>query len=286
MTIHDYYLSAANLSSDAENQKLELGKKKKQVLTEISKEKDYDQFYPSKEDIKQLPQNSLLLKISFTLKKPYTSKDEGEFHVIEDKENELRIFENPIVRDKFLGCPMVRPSTWKGQLRFASERVDWDDKDKKKKIIRRLFGSGSENDENSLKGRLYFFPTFFEEGAGRDVITPLDRKTRTPVEGRSPINLEVMKPGKNGEFYLLYFPYPKSEDFKANEVKEDFNFLAQALMMMFYVYGFSAKKSSGFGVINETLKEGNVWIKSGLEVIEKGFSTLDELVKKMRESKQ
>ncbi|WP_198469555.1 RAMP superfamily CRISPR-associated protein, partial [Acetomicrobium sp. S15 = DSM 107314] len=34
------------------------------------------------------------------------------------------IFENPIVRDKLTGLPMVRSSIWKGHLRFAAERVN------------------------------------------------------------------------------------------------------------------------------------------------------------------
>jgi len=198
-----------------------------------------------------LPTNSTLIKISFTLKKPYTSRDEGEFHIIEGK-----IFENPIVRDKFTGLPMVRPSTWKGHLRFAARMVEWNKGDKEK-IIRRLFGNESE-DDNALKGRLYFFPTFFEEEAERDVITPLKRDTRTPTK-RGPIPLEVMKSSSEGEFYLLYITYPKGKNFKEEQIEEDLRFLAEALKLMFYTYGFSAKKTSGFGVI-EKLKNEDVEI--------------------------
>lgn len=267
MTVHDYYLSKLNLNNDLEKQKLEVGNLKRQILNNILKEKNFTMFYPLKDDLKDLPNNSILFKISFTLKKPYTSKDEGEFHIINGK-----IFENPIVRDKFLSCPMVRPSTWKGHLRFASENVEWEEK---LKIIKRLFGSKPQ-EENALKGRLYFFPTFFKENGVRDVITPLDRKTRTPARG--PINLEVMEAGTNGEFYLLYLPYPKGNKFKEEDVKKDLKFLADALKLMFYTYGFSAKKTSGFGVIQETLKEGKIWIKSGKE---ETFSKLDEMKSKL-----
>lgn len=223
-----------------------VGKKKKDIV--LSKDKDIHDFYPNPNDLQNFPKNSVLIKISFTLKKPYLSKDGGEFHIIDG-----RIFENPIVRDKFTGLPIVRPSTWKGHLRFAAEKVEWEETEKEK-IITRLFGSGSGEDE-ALKGRLYFFPTFFEEEAKKDVITPLKRDTRTPARG--PISLEVMKPGSKGKFYLLYVPYPKGEDFKEEQIKEDLNFLAEALKLMFYVYGFSAKKTSGFGVIEE-LKEENI----------------------------
>lgn len=242
-----------------------LAQSKKQILDNNLKEwKNYDLFYPKSEDLKFFPANSVLIKISFTLKKPYTSKDEGEFHLLvwnEKKKgkDELhqKIIENPIVRDKFTGLPMVRPSTWKGHLRFAAQRVEWGKEEEKKKIIKRLFGSEPDEKDSQLKGRLYFFPTYFTEEAERDVITPLKRDTRTPVKERGPISLEVIKPNKQGVFYLLYFPYPREDDFKEEQVKEDLKFLAEALKLMFYIYGFSAKKTSGFGVIRE-LNEGDI----------------------------
>ena len=243
--IHDYYLSEAKEYTDKE-----IARNKKEILNKVLKGKepnDIHNFYPNPEDLQNFPANSVLLKISFTLKKPYISKDEGEFHIIEDK-----IFKNPIVRDKFTGLPMVRPSTWKGHLRFASRMVEWD-KGNKEKIIRGLFGNESE--EDALRGRLYFFPTFFEEEPKRDVITSLKRDTRTPARG--PIPIEVMKAGSKGEFYLLYIPYPREKEFKEEEVEEDLRFLAKALQLMFYTYGFSAKKTSGFGVI-EKLKDDDL----------------------------
>jgi len=259
--IHDYHLSKAERHIDTE-----IAKNKKEILDNVINDrkpkgpKDIHNFYPKAEDLKYLPKNSVLIKISFTLKKPYTSKDEGEFHIING-----RIFENPIVRDKFTGLPMVRPSTWKGHLRFAARMVEWD-KENKNKIIRRLFGN-EYGDDNALRGRLYFFPTFFEgkperDVTEKDVITPLRRDTRTPARG--PIFIEVVKSKAEskakGEFYLLYIPYPKGKEFKEEEIKEDLRFLAEALQLMFYTYGFSAKKTSGFGVI-EKLKEDDVDVR-------------------------
>lgn len=226
-----------------------VGRKKGDMI--LSRDENINEFYPKPEDLQNLPEKSVLIKISFTLKKPYMSKDEGEFHIIDG-----RLFENPIVRDKFTGLPMMRPSTWKGHLRFAAERVEWKEKEKKE-IIKRLFGSESWEDV-ALKGRLYFFPTFFEDDVGRYVITPLKRDTRTPTK-RGPIPFEIMKPGREGEFYLLYVSYPRDEDFKHEEVEEDLKFLAEALSLMLYTYGFSAKKTSGFGVI-ENLKGDEVEI--------------------------
>lgn len=263
--IYDYYLSNVNHNDDVEKQMLEVGNLKKN-LNSILKEKNFTIFYPSKDDLKELPDGSTLLKISFTLKRPYTNKDEGEFHIIDGK-----IFENPIVRDKFTGLPTIKPSTWKGHLRFAGRRVDRDGKDEKEVIIKRLFGSESGEDE-ALRGRLCFFPTFFENEAVRDVITPLKRDTRTPTK-RGPIPLEVMKPGSKGEFYLLYVPYPKGEDFKEEQIDNDLKFLAEALKLMFYTYGFSAKKTSGFGVI-EWLSENEVEVYPEPENKKEIFSIL------------
>ena len=252
----DYYLFKTTEPSE-----LELAENKKQILDSVRIEKDEQVriFNPEHEDIQKLPKYSVLIKIIFTLKKPYTSKDEGEFHILDDKINE-----NPIVIDRFTGLPMVKPSTWKGHLRFAASKVEnYPDGEKldieeKKKIIKRLFGSEPGEKENQLRGRLHFFPTFFKEPPARDVITPLKRDTRTPARG--PINFEVVKPDSEGEFYLLYVPYPKGEDFNEQDVDKDLDFLAEALKLMFYVYGFSAKKTSGFGVINK-LNEGNVETK-------------------------
>ncbi len=350
---HDYFLNNFQnkkdkktfnkWDQDLQNNKLKYKKPEdkyklwleKQFIIPLAREKNstrnniekiiVDFYYPQQQDLESLPPNSTLIKISFTLKKPYTSKDEGEFLIVKEDElfeltdknkikkylknkhdikikeenikvenkkisfesgvieieenfailkiNEkikyyfilevvngkkkvysIKILENPIVRDKFTGLPMVKPTTWKGHLRFAAERVEWD-KERKKIIIKRLFGSEPEEKENPLKGRLYFFPTFFDEEAEKEVITPLNRNTRTPVKG--PIPLEIVKEGTNGEFYLLYFPYPKGDNYQESQVDEDLEFLSKSLELMFYSYGFSAKKTSGFGVI-EHLKENDV----------------------------
>ncbi len=252
-----------------------VGKRKRYMR--LQKIKDfYKNFYPSLDDLHILPKNSILIEIPFALEKPYTSKDEGEFNVIDG-----RGFENPIVRDKLLGCAIVRPSSWKGHLRFAARMVNWNGgDDEKKRIIERLFGSEKEKEPHK-KGRLHFFPTFFEDEAKRDVITPLDRKTRTPVQGRSPVTLEIMDRRATGEFFILYLPYPKGADFKEKEIKRDLKFLVEALKLMFLTYGFSAKKTSGFGVVEpEFPKEGEFKIVgvSEEELPNKGrFKSFDKL---------
>ncbi len=337
--IHDYYLFNVKKYTDIELAKLKESNSENLI-------KNINCFYPSKDDLKNLPDDSILLKISFTLKKPYTSKDEGEFHIVKGDElfewsvndkykikkylwnnhnldieikdieiidnkisfknsvieiegnfailkiNEktkdyfileivngkkkvysIKILENPIVRDKFTGLPMVKPTTWKGHLRYAAEKVELFEN--KKEIIKRLFGSEPAEKDNLLKGRLYFYPTFFKDGVKKDIITPLNRDTRTPVKG--PIPLEIVKEGTKGEFYLLYFPYPKGDNYRESEVDEDLEFISKSLELMFYTYGFSAKKTSGFGVIEKNLEKGEISIKMNDKIQTEEFSKLDEL---------
>jgi len=231
-----------------------LCEEKAEVLMNKEKNIDFKMFYPQDEDFnclqQYLPQNSALMKISFTLKKPFMSKDDSEFHILNGK-----ILENFIVRDKLTGLSMVKPSTWKGHLRFAAEMVK-KDKAEREKIMKRLFGSEADDTE-ALRGRIYFFPTFFKENHKKgEVITPLDRETRTPSIG--PIDLEVIAAGGKGILHLLYFPYPRGEDYSDKEVEEeeeDLKFLADSLQLMLYTSGFSAKKTSGFGVIEKLHKQ-------------------------------
>jgi len=232
-----------------------------------------------------LPNHSVYLQIKFSLRKPFISKDDDEFYIID----------NPIVKDKVFKLPMVRSTTWKGALRFAAVKVFEEEFDKsdwkeKRALLIRLFGNEKEVQEkyldrfvanktkNALEnvraefetylkgkkyisedvpsraGRLFFYPTFFDE-ISIDVITPLSRETKTPVRGRAPIYFETVREGTEGIFRLLYYPFDliargefdKIED----EMKEDLDFLSKALQKMFYEIGFSAKKSSGFGVISE-----------------------------------
>lgn len=247
--VHDHYLNKRNEEIET----------KTKMLEKVSKEHDdFKIFYPSPEGLKDLPGGSVLICMEFTLKKPYTSRGEDEFY-------EKR---NPIIRDKFTCLPLVRPSTWKGNLRFAATHIDDSSFRNKDVIIGRLFGSGSGK-EDGRRGRLHFFPTFFEKWE-KDVITPISRKTRKP--GRGALEVEVIKKGRNGEFHILYTPYPRGKWFTMDEVVEDLEFLAEALKLMFYTYGFSARKTSGFGVIRDEV-EGNLYVSDRSH----GFRDLHEL---------
>lgn len=182
-------------------------------------------FYPQFDKINSsFPRNSVRIRIEFTLKKPYFSKDDGIFYVKGDK-----FHENTIVRDKLTDNPMVRSTAWKGNLRFAAGKIKT--VSNKNKIIDRLFGTQVN------RGRLHFFPTFFDFKQG-DKSKPV-------------------KEGSRGELHLFYFPYPKGSNYSCDEVGQDLALLAKSLALMLYTHGFGAKKkkkkkkSSGYGVVNK-----------------------------------
>lgn len=82
-------------------------------------------FLPGAADLAGLPDDAWLLRLEFTLARPFTSRAEGEFHPYEyePRENKWYEVQNPIVRDHLTGLPLVKPATWKGHLRLAAELV-------------------------------------------------------------------------------------------------------------------------------------------------------------------
>jgi CRISPR-associated protein Cmr2 len=237
MTVYDHYLSNSEKPGN---------------LIEASRNKAADEwrpnvemFYPQSGDLATMPDGSWLLRIEFRLKKPYASKAEGEFRPSE-ADHELQ---NPIVRDHLTGLPMVRPSTWKGHLAFAARLAGSERRE-------RLFGSPPGEDV-AQSGRLHFFPTFFPGKLTREVITPLSRETRTPARG--PIDFEVVAAESSGCFHLLYVPRPTATGWVA--VADDLEDAARSVKSMLFDYGFSAKKTSGWGVTHDDVQLGKLTAK-------------------------
>lgn len=106
----------------------------------------FEKIKKPKIDMKNLP--NYLISITFTLKKPYLSQDDESFYIID----------NPICKDKVFKVPYVRPSAWKGNLRFAAlkefEGKIFDEKLKEanwkeeRAVLVRLFGN--EKDKMSF----------------------------------------------------------------------------------------------------------------------------------------
>ncbi len=220
--------------------------------------------YP-KIDFSYLPEYSFTLQFTFTLEKPYISRDEQDFYIID----------NPIRKDRVFGLPYVAPSSWKGSLRAAL----WQNgHEAENDGIRRIFGNErTTKEQEELKaGRLHIFPTFFKE-KDLEVINPHDRKTRV---GKNPIFIESVPKDASSLFTLLYVPFNligKEEKKIKKQVSEDIQLLVSGLKAMFMDYGFGAKTSSGYGIAKSDLTEGNIILKAvGIETSQEEDTKIHE----------
>ncbi len=208
-------------------------------------------FLPDLSTMPHLPVLSFALRIPFKLQKPYLSKDERDFHLLD----------NPVRKEKVFQTPMVASTSWKGALRAALWQLGYKENDE---VTIRLLGNPRESDEHQA-GRLYFFPTFFEQ-IGLEVINPHNRKTG--VGARGPILMECVPQGATGDLFLLYVPFGPIEQAEAQrraEVAEDLQILAKGIRAMLTTYGFGAKTSSGFGTAEDQLTgEGKLAIRAEL----------------------
>lgn len=270
MNICDFHLSKAD--GDAATQLAGFGNRILSAQRAAAREWTpwLDSFLPTPQDLTALPDGSWLLQIHFRLSRPFTSKAESEFRpweerVVDKKDGAREWFEiqNPIVRDHLTGLPMVRATTWKGHLRFAGAAGGLDDQ-----MRDRLFGVTRGNAEGQA-GRLHFFPTFFADKTGKEVATPLSRDTRTPVPGRSPVSFEVVQAGEEGKLILLYVPRPKGAGWHPRQVGEDLVAAASAVAAMLLDYGFSAKKTAGWGVAIDAVQSGILAAKGAMWPTEK-----------------
>lgn len=227
--------------------------------------------------IHQLPVGSWFLRIDFTLAKPYASKDDESFYIID----------NPLKKEKVFRVPYVAAPTWKGNLREALRlKLGWSDDDEK---MRQLMGNPREAEENFHAGRLYFFPTFFDR-IDLEVLNPHRRDTGA---GTLPIYLEVAPIGSRGAFHLLYVPFDQLEqtdDERSASACALFAQVAQSVEFMLLELGFAAKKSSGFGVADPNSIAGQLqvndphWNKRSSEW--KGFNGLLELAQEWAQASQ
>ena len=239
---------------------------------------NHDTVSPSLPDISLFPPGSWAIQIHFTLRKPYLSKDDVDFYIVD----------NPVKKEWVFKVPYVAPSQWKGALRAAMTRQlaeeskaleDWIER---RLQLTRFFGNekGVDLDDERfetyldrqkpeaakqyrqrlkeeytqtgfLAGRLHFYPTFFDH-IGLEVINPHPRDTGA---GKQPIYFECVPAGTPGVFTLLYVPLdagPKDTD----TIKTDLHAVARGVRAMLTQYGFGAKTSSGYGVAKDDVVQG------------------------------
>ena len=267
-------------------------------------------------DSSSLPKGSWILEFPITLAKSLMSKDDIPFYIIE----------NPVRKDKVFGVPFTSATSWKGNLRWTMMKVFLEpaanDPDKFAQIRFRhvlLFGTekgwgeakswachldnlcpdAGKKYEDMLKdkfnkdkikdmhlqGMLYFYSTFWNK-IDMHVINPHSRKTKT---GKNPVYFEIVPAGANGTFRLVYIPFHwfgSPEDELKDRVIEDLRDVITGVRKMMLDYGFSAKKSLGFGIIkNEWDKDGSRLEVKGFYDVKKfsNFEELEEIVGKWRD---
>lgn len=244
---------------------------------------------PEAEVVQHLPLGSWFLQFTFTLAKPWISKDDDPFYVAESV--------NPLRKDKVFKVPMMSAASWKGLLRWTAMQVRLSTQTDPQKFAQErfiqtlLFGDEKGEEPGQAKdwaayldklggetarqeyeqkvrahfhfeekdamphhsGRLMFYPTFFN-GIDVEVINPHSRETKA---GTHPIYLECVPAGARGTFSLLYVPFDligQSEEDIRQQAAEDLQRVAEGLQAMFLTYGFSAKRSSGFGVAQNEIE--------------------------------
>lgn len=251
----------------------------------------------SHHDLSLMPPYSFLISFSFKLRKPYISRDDQDFYVID----------NPVKKEWVFKLPFVAPSQWKGCLHAAmvSLLCKWwdaapgdgemtDEFVGRRLALVRLFGneygvdvSASEFNnyldqyggraaaeiyhdrlrtmlrEGRRRGRLHFYPTYFKK-IDLEVINRHDRVTGA---GTVPVLFECVPEGEKGEFTILYVPYDlvgAKEVSARTEAAEDLLLLADGIECLFTNFGFGAKTGSAYGLgeVSNDTKKGEIFFNS------------------------
>lgn len=198
---------------------------------------------PALPDLARFPHGAWALRIPFTLRQAYLSRDDQTFHLLD----------NPLKKEWVFKAPYLAASGWKGALRSAMRQMrgydKLEDKARDEQMLR-LFGNVKGEETAFVAGRLHFFPAFFDR-LGLEVINPHDRVKG--VGERGPILFECAPVGAKGTFMLLYVPL--GAKVSAEEIAIDLEEVARGIREMLINYGFGAKTSSGFGVAEEALAD-------------------------------
>jgi len=262
----------------------------------IKKEKELlKKFLPYPPSLEIFSPGSWSLQINIKLRKPYLSRDDNDFYFMDNPVKRDVVFKIPYVSPTqwkgLLRSALVRNLEQWWQNKNKSREVN-DLFIRKRLQIVRMCGNESEVDleesetknisdsetyldtiggeklaveyRNRLRkhtesgyyaGRLHFYPTFFWSSPEMEVINPHDRFTGT---GKRPIYFESVPKEENGQFSLLYMPLTGDKDSYLSEALEDLEMAVEALEKMLLVYGFGAKTSSGFGVIDDKEQQGKL----------------------------
>jgi len=250
-------------------------------------------FHPEIASADLLPHLSFVLCVPFRLRKPYLSRDERDFYLLD----------NPVRKEKVFQVPMVASTSWKGVLRgvmSAEVAAWWNGLDgqsraerkcckefvRKRLQLGRLFGNerGAQPEDKAadlyldktgggrlarlyrryvrrflaahgfFAGRLHFYSTFFEKN--KVVLEVINPHNRAKGIGERPILMESVPAQADGDLVIAYLPFgpiDQSEEKRRAEVAQDIIALCEGIQAMLTVYGFGAKTSSGFGIAEDKL---------------------------------
>lgn len=256
---------------------------------------------PNIPDLDSLPVGSWFLQFTFVLAKPYISKDDDPFYVT-DSVNPVRkekVFKVPmaaasswkgLLRWTAMYVRLVKTRDGLNDEEFAGRRfalasLFGDEKGEEpgsnkefagfldklrpnarssyERLIKQRFGLRDGTQEMPHhSGRVMCYLTFFDL-IDVEVINPHSRKTKA---GTHPIYLECVPAGAKGTFSLLYVPFDligSSEVEIRSQAKEDIKVVAEAVKAMMLDYGFSAKRTSGYGTAEDEISDGAVWTRRG-----------------------
>jgi CRISPR-associated protein Cmr2 len=227
---------------------------------------------PTLPDLTSLPTCSFALQFTFTLRKPYLSRDDTDWHILD----------NPVKKEKVFGLPMVAATGWKGALRATmrqeKEHETLEEEQQDRQMVR-LFGNVTDEkrEEAFRSGRLRFYPNFFTQ-TGLEVINPHPRESGA---GKQPLYFECVPIGAQGTFTLLYVPFDligRPEVETRTEIADDLVIVAQGVQAMLTSYGFGAKTSSGFGVAENQVAEGRLVVRTEAKPVPFSFDSLPALL--------
>jgi CRISPR-associated protein Cmr2 len=271
-------------------------------------------------DMNALPPGSWFFQCTFTLARPWISKDDDLFYVAESV--------NPVRKDKVFKIPIMAASSWKGLLRwtamytclelqkgklsdsrFAKERFvqtllfgdeKGEEPDKTKdwtahldslkpgaraeyeNLLRNYFGLKPDDPLPHHRGRLNFYPSFFY-AVDIEVINPHSRQSKA---GTHPIYLECVPINASSTFSLLYVPFDligEDESAIKKEAKHHLRYLITIIKDMFLTYGFSAKRTSGYGTAKDEITDLVIATRAqGFSKNQTTFSQLKQEVENVR----
>lgn len=210
-------------------------------------------------DLARLPENSFFLYVPLTLATPYISRDDEPFYV----------HENPVRKDHVLKVPIVASTGWKGAFRAALRRTlpADDDDDRVTFLLGNAKGEGGEAGGDLRRGRLSFYPTFFDDLAVQ-VINPHLRETSA---GDKPIHIESVPRKAKGTFALLYTPLVPRDSLSAlptwEEVLTDLDRVGRATRVLLADLGFGAKTGSGMGRAEDEVSGAYLLVHRWIETL-------------------